>query len=82
MLVKKQTPTEESEAEQTPAEETVSTKTSRLNNALELIKATFGIDSGYMVTAFKDKGSTLTATLISRDFEVSVTIRDTESFNI
>lgn len=47
----------------------------KLTQATALVSRKFNLDDSYYVTSFKDKTSTISLTLESCDFEVSVTIK-------
>lgn len=77
----------EAEVLQKDADETTEEKrkvsTEKMEKAVELIQDTFNLsDKGYVVNAFTDGGVKLKLSLANSDFELSVTIRDSEKYGL
>lgn len=60
-----------------PSDITNVASTEVMNKALELVAREFNLGKGYVMTSFKDEGSRCTVTMNSRDFEVTVKVKDT-----
>lgn len=57
--------------------------TKKMNKALALVFDVFDLeDKGYIMTAFKDRGSKCSIELANEDFTVSVDIKDCERFGL
>ena len=52
--------------------------TERLELATDIISRQFGLDDGYMVNKFDDKGKVVKLTLENNNFIIAVTIKDSE----
>lgn len=67
-------------------EETVEVKrsadTERLQMATEIVSKQFDLDSDYGVKKFDDKGRVVKITMENADFEVSVTIKNSEAYGM
>lgn len=54
----------------------------RLNLLLGLVSQKFGLDDTYAVCQFNDKGKVMTITLENADFNVAVTVKDSERYGL
>ncbi len=54
----------------------------RLQDSADLLCHLFGINEDYTVTGFVDKGTSVKITMNSKDFEVTVVIKDPEKYGL
>lgn len=58
------------------------TSMERLNSSIELLTRKFGLDESYILTAFKDAGSSIKITMSNKDFEINATIKHPDLYGI
>lgn len=72
-------------SEQVAAEEAEKKKVSikKMESVVDLVQREFHLEEGnYSVNSFSDKGTKSVISLSNEDFDISITIKDNEKFNI
>lgn len=55
----------------------------KMSRAVDLVSKKFNLtDKGFVVTGFGDKGSKVTVALANADFDITITIKDSEKYGI
>lgn len=55
----------------------------KMSRAVDLVSKKFNLtDKGFVVTGFVDKGSKVTVALANADFDITITIKDSEKYGI
>lgn len=81
-LVKEDDSTNNEESVSVIEDNTESVSMERLNLAVEKISKYFGLESNYVVTGFKSAGRKITVSFSSVDFDIVVTMKNSEEMGI
>lgn len=65
------------------AEEEAKVSTEKMQRAIDLVSRKFNLtDGGFVVTGFVDKGTKVSVSLANGDFDLSITIKDSDRYGI